>query len=1765
MKKKPHFVKVSTKRSKILGNSLRALTALLALNTSAFATAQEEIVQSNGQNKISRSSAKRKTKQSNDAALVLEEKFSARPELLPVYQSFLDNKFAEKGVRSRKKFEKFVVDSNVLSQVRDEAGFSNLLNRYASLDVKAQDALASLLKTNLSKTFGSQEDYETLFTSLDTLKDKAPDAVKWLTGLRISASLQGNKMTHFMDIFSSLGQDVENATKWATSFYGRYPFIHKTADDLHLVLTMYQKLGDKRETYKNWINDAEIFKRLGRSSSIGLLLTVLSQLDGAPNDLDTVKKWLRESNYLLTCNSSDDVYNLLCDYRDLKGNFAQVAKWLSEQGLTIKTNTATRAHKVNRAYLLMHPEGGSQRRFVLKNNYMKAPILSINNSSQLLRLAEAHSLAGDQIGDLLGYMRRGSFMETLTLPATRIKFLRAMADSPEKTAKFFNIADKANLWDYHLTGNNILQVFKGALQDIEGFESSLKFLKRNNILQVNSGHAAPKLIKQAMALGKSRDKFSALLNRYNIQDALFDFVYEGNQSYSTLISGLMGFYLKNEDLAEVWVKFYQDKNLLPVFLSHISKLSEYSWPQEYHALTAPDERANSLVAWAAPYARERLIEFALSGFYSTLVQHYTKHGMRMEQIREIFVKYKLLKPFERHLESVGTSTPASYTYYSSHDINLLIELIVKNPSYTNRVLSWMSQAPGSISDNSWNVLNTMGLLWDKESLLEKMQHYAMSRELFKISDFSVLPFIKLYVSNPDNGEIKLDWLLKNNILTSYLRSIVSGSFSPNQKSLPEDADARLAWVKSLQTSENKPIFEDYAHGYRMIDNLSTQQFKYLQSILEFKDVRDALAQRDHGKEHFISVLSGMRDGDGWMIDFLNDDQARKNFIEQAIFNKPVPVGSQPQDSDIISSLMRLSPEKKEFFDMLFELDLKPSLAETRLILPRLEQTGKNWAILRDWLREINLVEFIKNNKIDNKKLKPTLLYYGYYVNSDDSPAAEYLRSLSKILKTNNPVELVMHGAKIFVLKSAKAFQSQSSLWLSALTALRREAPELYNNALPEILKSLKEQGVESVTTLLDHSRALELPRVNPAPVGPAGQAGAQQPVQRLVNPAQVNPARAAPGVQAGAQPPQQRLVNPVALGVPQVPQNPPALGGAGVRPAQGQIPNPFAPPAANPAAGAQPAGQPQAPAAQGAAAPQGPGENPPIAPNANPFGAAAPQGPQGNPFQAPLVNPFGGAQPNQPVGGIPAAFGGAAGPQNPPVFGGVGVRPAQGQIPNPFAPPAGQQQAGQPQAPAAQGAGVVIRRVQGNPPAVQNNPQQPGVNRGVPQGNPMMQNPQGAGVMQGRPQAAPMAQAASVIPAVYVAALGTPLEDERLRNYFDEVIRNPQLRGGVIRQMIAMLGEDNPITQRYLQLAIGYDNVNDRNSFLAVHQEMLQKREDQIEHKMVQFTPGVQHKLDIIKESRPHKAIFMPVNVWYSLFNQLQKAWQTDREALTQLLGNAPIDQLMTLRNSEVILGLLDPEGSLKATKNVSAHSQMLREVLQNIRGMSATQLREEGEVGPNLATFLQLLVNIQTCPTGKLNGIAHSYIYMNQGRVLDESVLGTEGFKKEIVDYFKEELRRKREATISMMLRNGLKLPNADPHDIYYIRGIIGSEVGLLMDGEVPTIDIHAHAVSQRVRQMSKQQMLDMFYQYYKVEDVIQITHDMLKNNTIHIAAGQKNLTIRVINEFLQGDAFDVDEGTYKDKYVVTNEKGEPTGLTLEAAKALLSMLGIIDVKTRQ
>jgi hypothetical protein len=415
---------------------------------------------------------------------------------------------------------------------------------------------------------------------------------------------------------------------------------------------------------------------------------------------------------------------------------------------------------------------------------------------------------------------------------------------------------------------------------------------------------------------------------------------------------------------------------------------------------------------------------------------------------------------------------------------------------------------------------------------------------------------------------------------------------------------------------------------------------------------------------------------------------------------------------------------------------------------------------------------------------------------------------------------------------------------------------------------------------------------------------------------------------------------------------------------------------------------------------------------------------------------------------------------------------------------------------------------------------------------------------------------------VYILCLGTRFEDDRVKDLISKRIENPLFRLSTLTSIAQEHGQDSHIFQEYATLALGYDNGADPNGFLAIHEEMIRKSEQAVAHVPYTRTPGITLNFDVVKEPRLEVPIHMPLNVWHRMFDLFEQIDPADLELTTA--GITTRDTLLELRQDRMITDLLDPVGSLVPKKNVSTYSYMLRAVLKKIQDGIVTDPTA-------INTFVQLLMNIRTCPMGKRNGICHSYRLINNSKDLDESLIGSQAFVREITAFFKEELRRYRETCVTHMVKAITKQPQADPHDCYYARTIIGRyEIGLMFENEVPSIDWYASVTKAALRANTKQSLLDNFYQHYTVESVVKRVRDMINDGSFSIEDihSQKKLTVYILSKFfdwhteIADDDEDPNHITYNDEFVDLDENREPTGITAKAAEAILVKLGILNMQ---
>ncbi len=398
------------------------------------------------------------------------------------------------------------------------------------------------------------------------------------------------------------------------------------------------------------------------------------------------------------------------------------------------------------------------------------------------------------------------------------------------------------------------------------------------------------------------------------------------------------------------------------------------------------------------------------------------------------------------------------------------------------------------------------------------------------------------------------------------------------------------------------------------------------------------------------------------------------------------------------------------------------------------------------------------------------------------------------------------------------------------------------------------------------------------------------------------------------------------------------------------------------------------------------------------------------------------------------------------------------------------------------------------------------------------------------------------IQSFYLLLLAAGHEDTRISQYFEEKLMDPQSRRGFLELVVRTLSEEHDLTQHFLLLGTGYVNLESDRGFLANHVHMLRKSKEEVVHNTRSTIPGCVLNVDMVTEPCPGTNIHMPVTVWQSLFDQLEKL---PKDAYQNELQGTSLSTFSFLRTYEPLVRLLDPAGSVKAMERINSHSQMLRSILSRVQA-------DVKEDPTNLGSFLQLVLNITSCDISKLNGITQSYLYLNRSKMLAECDLKSAVFRQDLMTYVKDELRRFREATMTNVIA---KKFSDSPHCIYFARGVLGREIGIMFEGEVPRIDLNANTVNNSLLNQSKQQLLDAFYQYYKVDDVINRVRHMLNTGI----DGANNLILDVICNFFGQKAMNEDSLTYNTAYVEVAENGKPRGFTDLAVRELLLILGVL------
>ena len=389
---------------------------------------------------------------------------------------------------------------------------------------------------------------------------------------------------------------------------------------------------------------------------------------------------------------------------------------------------------------------------------------------------------------------------------------------------------------------------------------------------------------------------------------------------------------------------------------------------------------------------------------------------------------------------------------------------------------------------------------------------------------------------------------------------------------------------------------------------------------------------------------------------------------------------------------------------------------------------------------------------------------------------------------------------------------------------------------------------------------------------------------------------------------------------------------------------------------------------------------------------------------------------------------------------------------------------------------------------------------------------------------------------IYAAHLEMKPYDPRFKRILETMYFYNQDNLNIVRYIFYFCGNYSLMGRHFLDLAF---NLDDPDSFWAIHQDMITKGTEIVTHNQ-DVKDDVFINVDVTKELVIIKPIHTPITVWHRLFDRLEGLSADELQRLTSYFSEIPLDSINGLKNNKILITLLDSADSLEASYFASNYSLMFREILDRCTKNDTLDL------------FVQLLVNLQTCKIGKLAGISHTYNDMNNSERLDKTVHLEYMLENEMSDLIKGELRQLREVCLVKILEESLSLPYANPHDLFYLKNVIGDEIGLNKKEEYPEIDINGNNIDKELRSKSKQELLDLFYQHYTIDAIVMFSHDVI-NNKITI----ENKYVRIMGTYLK-KAFNEDLESYETKFVTLDNQGKLSGFEPEGVREILISMNI-------
>ncbi len=343
----------------------------------------------------------------------------------------------------------------------------------------------------------------------------------------------------------------------------------------------------------------------------------------------------------------------------------------------------------------------------------------------------------------------------------------------------------------------------------------------------------------------------------------------------------------------------------------------------------------------------------------------------------------------------------------------------------------------------------------------------------------------------------------------------------------------------------------------------------------------------------------------------------------------------------------------------------------------------------------------------------------------------------------------------------------------------------------------------------------------------------------------------------------------------------------------------------------------------------------------------------------------------------------------------------------------------------------------------------------------------------------------------------------------------------VIYELGDLIGHDHPFMEEALDIAGKHNLSDDKSNPIWRHKHLLKEREKEVKHRTQpqQLSDGRVVSLNLKKLNEPVKNVpALPVTHkdLLSLGDSLLAELKENESAVLEF------KELFPDRDAHILIGALhdkffrdlvdEKEGEVK--KKPSLVSRKLREIVTELKTLEKTK---EG-LSPASKLLVQLLLNVQTCTTGKEGGIDQSYSALGKKAFIQEGQMKIERLKEIITELLLEETRKIRDGILigdGKLVRKlvGVKgSVDEPPHQYRYLMGLIGED--LTLTNEKPLFDHNMGCVNEKLIEMEKQTVLDTFYEFFTPEFLIESILRRINGKELVLKIGDKESPENFIKE---------------------------------------------------